>query len=193
MTTLSPLYPSFIVIDYTSEFGQHKQTLPTLQWTGTGLGDAGNIESHDAVGISTLTMMTNLILVYKDLLPTTTTLVSYTVFNMPTMTSIPQPVYTAAIGVAGTDAALTGQAKAVQWTLSIRSTNFGIFQFVMLDRPSNDNWGNITSMDADTTALFNELSDAAMGWAARDGGRPYGFMGISISLNKRLRRKYDMV
>jgi hypothetical protein len=193
MTSLNKLYPSFVVIDYTSEFGQHKQTLPTLQWTGTGLGDPGNFETHDAVGISALTMIAALVLVYKALLPTTTTLVSYTIYNMPTMTSIPQPVYTAALGVAGTDAALTGQAKATQWTMSIRTTAFGILKFVMLDRPNNDNWGNITTMDAASLALFNELSDAGNGWAGRDGGKPGGFMGISITLNKRLRRKYDMI
>lgn len=193
MTTLNKLYPAFVVIDYTSEFGQHKQTLPTLAWSGTGLGDPGNFDTHDAVGVSALTMITAFITARRALIPDTTNLVSYTIYNMPTMTSIPQPVYTAAIGLAGTDVTTTGQAKAVQWTMSIRSTNFGILRYTELDRPSNDNWGNVTSMDAAALGVFNELSDAGMGWAARDNGKPGGFMGISITLNKRLRRKYDMV
>lgn len=187
------LFPSFVVVDYTSAHGQHKQTLPTLQWNGSGLGDPGSFDTHDGTGIVSTTMMLNFINAYRPVLPTTTQLVSYTIYNMPTPTSIPQPVYGAAIGLAGTDATTTGQAKAVQWTMTIRTTVFGLLKFVMLDRPSGNIWGNVTAMDAPTLALFNQLTASENGWSGRGGGRPLTFLGISISLNKALRRKYDMI
>lgn len=192
-TTLNRLYPSFVAIDYTSQWGQHRQTIPTLQWNGSGLGDPGTFDTHDSVGIVSTVMIDALIAVYRPILPEEITLVSYTIYNLPTMTSIPQPVYGEAIGLAGTDSTTIGQARATQWTLSIRTTAFGLFKFTVLDRANGNVWGNVTTMDSVTEDLFDEICSAGNGWSGRGGGRPLSFMGISVSLNKRLRRKYDMV
>lgn len=189
------LYPSFVRINYHSEFGPHAMTLPTLRWTAGLLGEPGEFDTHDGFGIASDVMVEALVAKLKAFYPVTANFDSYIVFNAPTL-SVPlvfNPVYQKLINVAGTDVAPDGASKAVQFTVGLRTVTFGRSQIVLLDRPSGDTWGNVTTPDAITTALIDEFTAVSNGWAGRDNGRPFTFTNVSISLNKRLRREYHMI
>lgn len=189
------LYPSYVQVNYHSIYGNHTMTLPTLRWNAGVLGAAGTFDTHDGEGIAANTMVTALVTLLRPFFPDTTIFDTYEIFNAPTLT-VPlvfNPVYGASLGLAGTNADPEGVDKAVQYTIGTRTTLFGRSQIVLLDVPAGNTWGNVTTPDAATTALLAAWTAETNGWAGRDGGRPFYFTNISISLNKRLRRKYGMI
>lgn len=189
------LYPSYVQVDYHSLYGTHSMTLPTLRWDAGLLGDPGEFETHDGMGIAADTMVEALIALFQPLYPTSVVFDTYTIFNAPVL-SVPlvfNPVYGASLALAGTDLTPEGVDKAVQYSIGFRTVLFGRSQIVLLDKPAGNTWGNVTTPDAATDDIIAEWTGEANGWAGRDNGRPFYFTNISISMNKRLRRKYGMV
>lgn len=189
------LYPSYVQINYHSVYGNHTMTLPTLRWNAGDLGTPGTFDTHDAVGVAADVMVENLVDLMLPFFPDTTIFDTYEVFDAPTLT-VPlvfNPVYGASLGLEGTNATPTGVDKAVQYTLGLRTTLFGRSQIVFLDIPVGNTWGNVTTPNVIAAALLAEFTATDKGWAGRDGGRPFYFTNISISMNKRLRRKYGMI
>lgn len=187
------LYPSFVQLRYATTWGQHVQTIPMNQWSGAGLGDPGTVLNWGGNPIAVDTMVEALVDAITAYLPASTTYIDYNVFNMPTPESIPQPVFSKSLSQAGSAVGLTGQAQAVLWWMTIRSTNFGRLNFLLLDRPNNNVWGNVFTPDAGAQAIIDELVSEDNGWRARDNGKPHSFMDITISFSKELRRKYGMI
>jgi len=189
------LYPSWVRINYHSAFGTHTMTLPTLRWNAGTLGNPGTFDTHDAAGIAADVMVEAFVDLLAPKVPSTTVFDNYEIFNAPVL-SVPlvaDPVYGAALAVAGSLASPTGAAKAVQYTIGMRTVLFGRSQIVLLDVPSGNTWGNVTTPDGATQDIIDEFTADTNGWAGRDGGRPFYFTNISISMNKRLRRKYGMI
>lgn len=189
------LYPAYVQIAYHSAYGNHIMTLPTLDWTAGVLGAPGEFETHDGVGIAANTMVEALVATFLPFYGSTVVFDTYTIFKSPAL-SVPlvfNPVYQAALGDAGSDATPLGVDKAVQYTIGFRTVTFGRSQVVLLDKPAGNTWGNVTTPDAETLALIAEFTAESNGWAGRDNGRPFTFTNISISMNKRLRRKYGMI
>jgi len=94
-------------------------------------------------------------------------------------------------GMEGT-AAVPGWTKAVQLTMTVRSTLFGIAKYVFLDAASGDNYNPIRTPDSSMTNMLTVLNDVTNGWAARDNGRPENFLGLTKTLNEKLRKAYRM-
>lgn len=189
------LYPSYVMIQYHSSYGNHTMTLPTLRWTSTGLGLPGVFETHDTLGKPADEMVEELVALFRPLYSDSVIFDTYTIFDIPTL-SLPivaNPVFQDSLALAGTDATPEGVDKAVQYTIGYRTTLYGRSQIVLLDKPAGNTWGNVTVPDAATIAISAEFTSDTNGWAGRDGGRPYTFTNISISMNKRLRRKYGMI
>jgi hypothetical protein len=189
------LYPSYVQVAYHSAYGNHTMTLPTLQWTAGLLGEPGEFATHDAAGIAADVMVEALVDTFLPFYGTTVTFDTYTIFNSPAL-SVPlvfNPVYQASLALDGTDATPDGVDKAVQYTIGFRTVAFGRSQVVLLDKPAGNTWGNVTTPDAATLALIAEWTADSNGWAGRDNARPFTFTNISISMNKRLRRKYGMI
>lgn len=189
------LYPSFVQVKYHSAYGNHTMTLPTLRWNADELGLPGTFDTHDAAGIAADVMVEALVDTFLGFYPDTVIFDSYTIFNAPTL-SMPlvfNPVYAASLAQAGADDTPTGVDKAVQYTIGYRTTTFGRSQIVFLDIPAGNTWGNVTTPNAAVDAVTAEWTAASNGWAGRDNGRPFTFTNITISHNKRLRRKYGMI
>jgi len=189
------LYPSFAQINYHSAYGNHVMTLPTLRWNAGLLGAAGTFDTHDSVGIAANTMVTALVALLRPFYPSTVIFDSYEIFNAPVLSTplVFNPVYGASLALAGTNADPEGVDKAVQYTIGYRTTSFGRSQIVLLDVPAGNTWGNVTTPDTLVTNLTAAFTAESNGWAGRDNGRPFYFTNVSISLNKRLRRKYGMI
>lgn len=189
------LYPSYVQIRYHSIYGNHTMTLPTLRWNAGDLGTPGTFDTHDGVGIAADTMVEALVDTFLGFYPATVIFDTYEIFNAPVLSTplVFNPVYGASLALEGADATPLGVDKAVQYTIGMRTTLFGRVQIVFLDIPTGNTWGNVTTPDAAVNAVLAEFTATTNGWAGRDGGRPFYFTNISISMNKRLRRKYGMI
>jgi len=184
--------PAFVVINYHSPWGQHTRTIPTLGWNPDAPGDPGTFETHDATGIEADVMVETLIDAISGNNDADIVHDAYTIFTVPTDDNPPIPQFTRRYASPGTET-LTGQSQAVQCTFTFRTTFGNSFRFVQLDRAGNNQWGNFYTLQTTEIPIVTEISSVANGWAGRDGGRPYAWLNTSVSLNKRLRAKYDMI
>lgn len=194
MATLDGLYPGFVRINYTSVYGVHTMTVPTRL---PAFAAPGNIPTYDAWdGVSTPAGDVMVEALVDAMLPNnlaTTTFVSYDIYNVPVIDEPPQWIYGDFLtGKVGT-LVNTGWAKAVQYTIGFRTALGGLLQVVNLDTPASNTFGNVVGLSARDADIATEILSTANAWQGRDGGQPLAFRGISITLNKRLRRKYGMV
>lgn len=187
------LFPAYVQIGYTSPYATHLMTLCMREIASSGLGDAGVVETWSGGSIAVNVMVENMIDVLAAYVPATITWNDYTVFRIPVFGADPQPIFTTTYSEIGTAVGITGQDKAVQVTLGFRTEAFGQARIVVLDRPSNGFFGSNQVTGGVNAAVISEFTSSANAWAGRDGYRPAAYTNTSISLNKRLRRKYDMI
>ena len=193
--TVNSLSPAFVKINYTSAYGSHVMTQPSVPvesgvfaptgWGFTLRGAELPIPVDDGV--------TDFVNIIKALFPSTVTFTDATVYSQPDPSDIPVPVASFALGIAGT-AAASGWAKATQDTFTFRADDFTLYKLVLLDCVSFDQWDKVT--DASVRTQFEDIRDyvtADATWiASRGGGRPNTFLQVSITLNEKLRRAYNM-
>lgn len=190
---LDSLYPSFVRIYYQSAFGPHVATIPTRQWVSDGPGQPGHYEAWNLSAVDASDMVNAMIDAMLPQFLATTTITHFTIHNYPVIDNPPVVVWQEFVtGKVGT-LVETGQAKAVQYTMSIRTADFGLLKLVYLDTPAQNVWGNVIGMSARDTDAFTEITANTNAWAGRDNSQPVVFSNITISLNKRLRRRYNMV
>jgi len=187
------LFPAYVQIDYHSAFGTHVMTLPTRALNTTGIGDPGSYEAWDFSTIAADVMVEALIDLLGAAVPAAMTFDAYTLYKVPGIEESPQPVFTKPYLVIGTAVGLTGHAKANQITVGFKTEAFGDSRIVILDRPANGNYGSFTDPGAELQDVIDEFILPSNAWAGRDDARPAAFTNVSISLNKRLRRKYGMI
>lgn len=186
------LIDSYAKIWYHSAYAVHSHTIPVRPLVTTGLGDPGTLTNWNGGSIPADTMVTDFMDLLAAAVPSTTIYDKFTLYKYNAATEVFNPVYEAAHSVTGSGAGLTGQAKAVQVTVSIRTLGFSLLKLVLLDRPTANTWGNIFT-EADFTDCITALTDPDQAWSGRDDTRPFNFTNTSVSLNKRLRRKYGMI
>jgi len=188
------LYPAYVRLDYTTVFGQHSMNIPVNEVTpGATFGD-NTVESWEAGAINLSTMINGLIDLLKPFYTEDDSFDLKTLFTLATPASDPvwrnQVSLVASVGT-GTD---IGWQKAVQTTVSIRSTEGGVFRVQMMDSGSFDEWNKLTNLSTIPAVedIVEYVSDPENGFRARDGGRPAAFIEMSKTLNEQLRKSYKM-
>lgn len=187
------LFPSYIVIEYSSSFGVHTMTIPIRQWT-SGAGDLGEAEAWNSGTRDLADMVDDLVADLAELYPATVTFETATVYNFADIDSDPDPVGQHALGVVGT-AVTSAWSKAVQQTFTFRTDNFNIYKLVLLDVPTDNNFDRVPAA-AFTTEFDNvvfELTADANAWQGRDGSQIIQPIQASATLNEKLRRSYRMM
>jgi len=189
---LDGLYPSYVKIYYTSAYAPHTMTLPTRQWTGAA-GTPGEYEAWDASSIAGDTMIEALITAMLPNNLATTAFNSYEIFDVPVMGE--PAVWKYGKYVSGQVGTLvnTGSARSNQYTMTFKCTDGNLLKVVNLDTPVGNSWGNVIGLSARDEDISIEILAATNAWQGRQGGQPIAFSNITISQNKRLRRKYDMI
>jgi len=187
--SINALSPAFVRIRYETAYAIHTQTIPTLAYSNSGFGDAGSFATHDTVGIAGDTMVEALITLLALNVNVATTYLDYVIYTQADADSKPIPRFAKVLSQAGA-LILTGVDKATQFTFSFRTSNSGIFRWVQLDRHTDNFFGYSVTADATSNAVIAELIDAAKGWCGRDGGAIAYFVGLNITMNSRLERKY---
>lgn len=190
---LDGLYPSFVRIFYTTAYAPHVMTLPTRQIVSAVPGDLPTYEAWDGDTIDAGVMVSNLVAAMLPNNLSTTTFTGYECYDVPVIDEPPVWKYGAFLsGQVGT-LVNTGWAKAVQYTMGFRTSLGGLLQVVNLDTPASNTFGNVLGLSARDEDISLEILNPANAWQGRDGGQPLAFKGISVTLNKRLRRKYGMI
>jgi hypothetical protein len=189
------LSPAFVRIDYTSIYGAHSMTLPSVDVGTTTIG--GDIYQFllpiPLLPTTVSGAVEDFVDVIKPFFIPSTIFNGYTLFTQATPEDTPVPVETNNLNIAGTGGDTTWE-KAVQFTLTWRTTEFGVFKLVFLDAVSNNNFDKITDADSDIGLdPVNEYVTASVSWLrGRDGGRPKTFLQAAKTLNEKLRRSYRM-
>jgi len=122
----SSLGPSFVEINYHSADGFHTMTLPTLEYDQGG----DQFETWAAGTVDAVTMVEAFVDTLLPFFPTTVVFDNYTIYDLPTDPGPALPRKSAILtGKAGAVGA-PGWTKAVQFTVTIRTTLFGILKIV---------------------------------------------------------------
>lgn len=189
---LDGLFPSFVKIFYTSAYAPHVMTLPTRQWVGTP-GTPGSYEAWDLSSVAADVMIEALITAMLPNNLATTTFVSYEIYDVPELEE--PPVWKYGKYVAGQVGTLvnTGWAKSNQYTMTFKCADGNLLKVVNIDTPVGNTWGNVVGLSARDENISIEILKATNAWQGRQGAQPVAFSNITISQNKRLRRKYDMI
>lgn len=189
---LDGLYPSFVRIYYNSAYAPHVMTIPTRQWVGVA-GTPGSYEAWDGSTINADVMVEALITAMLPNNLATTSFNSYEIFDVPVIDE--PPVWKYGKYVSGQVGTLvnTGWAKAVQYTMTFKCTDGQLLKIVNLDTPVSNSWGNVNGLSARDADIASEILQSVNAWQGRQGGQPIAFSNITVSQNKRLRRKYDMI
>lgn len=189
------LSPAFVKINYSSSYGSHVMTQPSVPLVAGAYAPTGYafVLRGAAVPVAVDDAVTDFVNTIKVLFPATVTFTDATVYSQPTPSDIPVPVASFALGISGT-AAASGWDKATQDTFTFRADDFTLYKLVLLDCVSFDQFDKVT--DATVRTQFEDIVDyvtADVTWiASRGGGRPNTFLQYSITLNEKLRRSYNM-
>lgn len=186
------LFDSYVKIFYHSAYAIHSHTIPTTPLISTGLGDAGSYLNWNGAEIEADVMVKAMMDAMAATVVATTIYDKFTLYKWNATTEVFNPMYEESYSVAGSYVGGTGQAAAVQQTVSIRTLGFSLLKLVFLDRASGGFFGNVYS-DGTFADVIAEATNPDNAWSGRDNTRPFSYTNTSISLNKRLRRKYGMI
>jgi len=189
------LQPSYVQLDYSTPFGNHSQSIATVQWIPTSItGDMGSYVAWNTVPIDAEAMIDAFVAVEAPFLGTDYSYDLATIFNFDGAANKFLPVATKALAVAGTGATAQPR-KAVSQTFNYRSTGGGAVKLTFLDSShagADFNKQSFLDFNADAIALFAEFSSDANGWSARDNTRPSTAISVTYDLNDALRKQYHM-
>lgn len=186
--------PTQILVNYHSEFAPHKMLLNALEWSPTpDVNGAGSLATWDAATVDTDDAVSGLVTLMLPFFGTSVSFDNYVVFTYPTPEADPEPMAGGTLALDGTGATPSWY-KAVQKTLTFRTNLFGLARLVFLDVLSgNDfNRNTVVTPASPLEALVNAFTSDTAPWSGRDNGRPNTYLGVSQTLNEKLRRAYRM-
>jgi len=190
------LQPSYIKLNYSTPFGDHSETIPTLEWLPTSItGNMGSYVNWASTPIDAEAMIDDFVVVAKPFLSSDYTYDLATIFNFDGTANKFLPVAIKALAVAGTGLTAPPR-KAVSQTFNLRTTAGNPFKLVFLDAPlgSTDfDKQTLLTFSAAALALVAEVEDTANAWSGRDNARPNAAISVTYDLNDALRRQYRMV
>lgn len=189
------LYPAFVKIDYTTPYAPHTMVRPTLNWSGSGLGDPGTFITHAEGTIAGDEMVEQFIDLMMELYYTTSTTVAYTIYRVPEVDADPEPVFGKSYAVPGTITVdPTDKYKAWVATMQFRTTAFGIAKINLIEAQRAGFEGKQTgALTGDFAAFAANFTASTNGWAGRDNGRPLVYLNTIYNLNERLFRQYGRI
>ncbi len=192
--TTHTLKPSYIQLNYHSEFGAHEMTLPTTQWAAfSPTNDTGSFTAWDTSVVDTEIMVTDLVDALVTQFRPSVSFDSYTVWNFDDPSEQFIPVAALAFtGKVGTDST-TAWYEAVQSVFTAFDTAFNTVKLVLLDMNSRNNFArrSFATAGLDELALFAEWSRSDRAWASRAGFRPSVLRSISLGINDALKKQYS--
>lgn len=190
------LSPAFVRINYSSIYGPHSMTVPSVPIIDGGLdSDSGGYQFDlrgGAIPVAIDGAIRDFVTLMANFHATTTDFIDYVAYTQADPTSVAVPIWSRALGIDGAaDDALW--AKAVQNTWTFRADDFTLFKLVGLDVMAQT-FNRVTDRLASASLddLVEYVTDDVTWLASRGGGRPVTFLQQATTLNEKLRRAYGM-
>ena len=190
--TVNSLAPAYVVIDYHSPYGAHKMTLPTTEYAFGS--PSGSFVQWSGGTILSDTMIDDLVTLLLPFFPSTVSFDTFQIFSKADADadSILEESGVIVGGVGSNSS--PGWAKATEAVLTMKSTTNGVYRLSLLDCATGNSFDKLTfvSLPTEMVDLVAYFVGGDHGWSARDNGQPVTFLQLTRTLNKALRRKYNM-
>lgn len=183
-----------IIISYVDDLSPHSQVLTTRPPITPAVGAPPDYLAWDGTTVIGAVLMVETLVNEQltNVLPATT-FVSYDVFDAPNPLEPPRWLYTGFLTSMVGTLVNTGNKKAVSYTMSFKCSDGGLFKLTNLNTPVGNFFGNVVGLSARDVGMAGEIVSPQNAWSGKRGGQPLSFTNITVSLNKRLRRKYNMI
>lgn len=191
------LFPAAVKIEYDTPYAPHTMILPvnTVNVAVPPVLATTTVDTWAGATVPLGTMVTDLINALKVFYTAATSfrLATLLKINNPPADQTPIPLFSWTLGIPGTSVSTTW-AKAVQQTLTFRTSEQGTSKLVMLDALSFNEFERLVDLTAvpSLQAIVDEWTDPTNGWAGRDSSQPVIFLQATRTLNEALRRAYRM-
>lgn len=189
------LSPAFVRINYTSPYGSHTMTLPSVPYI---LPDIGHVNGQfdlrgGELSVDADDAVRDFVDVIKIMWTAGTTFQDYVIFTQEDEEAAPLPRFSMPLGIVGTHGG-TSWSKAIQNTFTWRTEAFGVFKLVMLDSISSNQFDKQVGVPDATArkAISDYVTDDSSWLSGRDGAQPGTFLQQATTLNEALRKKYGM-
>lgn len=186
------LFPSWVYIYYTTEFAQHRMTVP-VQTDGIA-GEFSDVVSKDGTVTNWRTAIEAYTVILAQCYPPQTTFTYAELWNIPSQGFPPQYVDTELLAIVGTNT--SPSIKAAQVTLSWRTNNGGNGRTVLMDciyAPNQSVRPPFTALGAPFVNLASFVVGDGSFIIGRDNGQPVANVRATTKTNDALRKKYGMV
>jgi len=183
-----------ITIHYVDDLSPHSMELTTRAPVSPAVGSPPDYLAWDGITtVGAILMVETLVNeMLTNVLPATT-FVSYDVYDAPDSTAPARWLYTGFLTAMVGTLVNTGNKKAVSYTMSFRCADGGLFKLINLNTPVGNFFGNVVGLSARDAGMAGEIVDPQNAWSGKRGGQPTTFTNITVNLNKRLQRKYNMI
>jgi hypothetical protein len=187
--------PTVIQLDYVSQFGPHSQRFHAVEWNPVPVtGGMGSFLDWNGVPRDAEDMIGDMVALLKELHIPETTYTLATIFSVPAPGAPLIPVASKALAVVGTSP-LVEHSKAIQSTMSMRSSLFHAAKIVNLDVPHDAtefDKQNIGTMGTAYLSVFDEYAADGNAWCAKDGAQVITCISLTWNINQALRKQYGM-
>lgn len=187
------LSPAFFRLFYHTAFGVHTQTIPTLAWDADlGTNGAGGYLNWLGAEVDAQDMIFAIVEELNDFMPSTAVYDNAIIYTQADAEADALPQASVDLGEAGTG--MGADVPASQTTMTLRTTNFGIFKLIWFDATPNTDFLPQRSLpgSGQPLDLYNVVTSTSWAFAGRDNGRPNQFIQVSYTLNEALRRAYRL-
>jgi hypothetical protein len=186
------LIGSYIRLKYSSPFAPHVMTIPMNTWNGSDSSlDPGLFTCWDASTRAGGTVIMNFVAALAPMFGSDSTFNQGEIWTRPSMDVEPRLRWITSLAVPGSSE-LTGWEEAVQRTYFFRDTANAAYKLVLLDTPTDNNFGKYYTVTSDETAIINFLTADDYPFATRNRLKPAYFRSLTVTLNERLRREYHL-
>lgn len=188
------LGPAFIRIDYSSLWGAHTMTIPSVPVTGaTDPAPFFTLRGLEAP-VNVNTAVADFVNILKGLFLASTTFKNATLFTKAGVGDPAVPTHIIPLNIAGTNGGTTLMNEATQATYTFRAEDFNLFKLVLLDTPIIADVRPVVTWGAGSPQqnLIDYVVADASWIASRSGAAPKVFLKTAFTLNEKLRRSYKM-
>lgn len=189
------LYPSFVRINYTSSYGVHSMTIPSVGANpNIGVGSGWVFDLRGAnIDVDVDAAVNDFVDLLRPFFKSHVKFTDYTLFTVPNPGDPGQPRLSRGLTQVGTNAA-QGWDKATQLTFTWRTEQFGLFKLVLLDYNTGNTFDKTVDLGSSGSGfdLNAYVTDDASWLSGRDGERPLTFLQAAATLNEKLRRSYKL-
>lgn len=190
------LFPAFVMINYHSSWGTHKQIIPTTTWTPPNILFPlhGSFATWNSGAYDASTMINNLVDKFAAIAGDNIGWDFATIYTLATPTSLPLPQHIITLAQVGLVTPFSPDAIAMQQTYKMFDTEFATVNLVLLDMENTLGVAKVSygALNSAHKAIIDEFTGDGRGWSSRNGARPNVLRSATNKRNDKLRKEYKL-